>query len=176
VERFGADVLRGQPVTASSSAENTSPSVITSGTVDTQQPWRSGPKGPDGKPDFTPQVTVTLRKPTTIDRVAVATPGIRCCTTGLRDYTVEIKTADGWHTIDAVRDQFFNRVRLIRFRAVRVEAVRVSVPSTTEKGVRIVSANYSGVTGGLHPSWKELVSSSDQGVSMSAISAWAPGE
>lgn len=172
---LGKDLLKGQRVTATSSADGTSPSSITAGTPDNPTPWRSGPTGSDGKPDLAPQLTIHLDQPKMINRIAVASPGIRCCTTGLRDYTVEVRTTDGsWQQVGSVKNQFFDRIRMIDFNPVKATAIRIAIPSSTERGVKVVSANYSGADGGLHPIWWQLASTSDQAVGVSAVSAWGP--
>ena len=176
-ESYGDDVLKGAAVTASSTAEGTSPDSITGGTVNNTAPWKSGKEAKDGKPDLSPSVTVSLGTVTTIDRIAVATPAIRCCTAGLRDYTVSVKTADGdWKVVGTVKDQFYDRVTMVSFDPTKVTAVKVQIPSTKEKGVTVVSSNYSGTDAGLHPPTWPLKSESDEVAAISAISAWAPGQ
>ncbi len=175
LEAFGSDVLEGRPAAASSSHEDASPpDVVTSGTFAVREPWRSG-RLADGSVDETPYVEVTTDGPVVVDRVAVATAGIRCCTSGLRDYTVSVRTADGrWQDVAEVRDQFWERVALVRFDPVEVTAVRVSVPMTTERGTPVLAANYTGVLGGLHPDFMPLATESEWIATVSAIRAWGP--
>ncbi|MHA7133382.1 galactose-binding domain-containing protein [Oerskovia turbata] len=175
VEPFGPDVLAGRPVTATSTHVEADAQVVTSGTFDVRDPWRSGRLAGD-EVDESPSVTVTTDGPQTIDRIAVATAGIRCCSMGLRDYTVSVQLPDGtWQDVADQQDQFTDRVALFTFDPVEVTAVRVSAPMTTERGVPVLSANYSGVVGGLHPSFLPLATESDYVMTVSAIQAWGPG-
>jgi hypothetical protein len=174
-EPFGPDVLAGRPVTATSTHVEADAQVVTSGTFDVRDPWRSGRLAGD-EVDENPSVTVTTDGPQTIDRIAVATAGIRCCTMGLRDYTVSVQLPDGtWQDVAQQEDQFTDRVALFTFDPVEVTAVRVSAPMTTERDVPVLSANYSGVAGGLHPSFLSLATESDYVMTVSAIQAWGPG-
>lgn len=174
-EPFGPDVLKGRPVTATSTRdEGPGPEVITSGTFDVGEPWRSG-RLADGSVDRQPTVEITMDGPHTLDRIAVATAGIRCCTAGLRDYTVSVRTTDGqWRDVAHQQDQFLDRVAMFRFDPVEATAVRVTVPMTTERDVPVLSANYSGVVGGLHPKFVKLETESNWIAAISAVQAWAP--
>ncbi|MFP3714956.1 hypothetical protein [Puerhibacterium sp. TATVAM-FAB25] len=174
VEELGEDVLQGRPATATSTHEEASPpEVVTTGTFAVRDPWRSG-RLDDGAVDEAPAVEVATAGPVVIDRVAVATAGIRCCASGLRDYTVSVRTPEGrWLDVAEVRDQFWERVALVRFEPVEVTAVRVSVPMTTERGVPVLAANYTGVLGGLHPDYIPLTTESDWIATVSAVRAWA---
>src|SRR5690606_20095660 len=105
-EPFGDDVLEGRPVTVSSTHPDAGDAgTITSGTFDVREPWRSG-RLADGSVDQDPAVEVETDGPVTVDRIAVATAGIRCCTSGLRDYTVAVRDAGGgWRTVATPSDQ-----------------------------------------------------------------------
>ncbi|MEP7763038.1 hypothetical protein [Sanguibacter sp. 25GB23B1] len=179
-EEYGPDVLEGAAVTASSTAEGTSASTITDGSADDAEPWRSGPlseDGPDGaagSADLAPWVEVALDEPVVVDRVVVATAGIRCCTAGLRDYRVSVLVDGAWTEVATVADQLHERAVEVGFEAVEIEGVRIDVPTTTERGVEVAAANYSGVVAGMHPSFMDLTAV-DQGVAVSAIEAYAPG-
>ncbi|MGN7704264.1 hypothetical protein [Cellulosimicrobium sp. 22601] len=175
VEAFGDDVLEGRPVTATSTHEDASdPDVVTSGTFAVREPWRSG-RLADGSVDEAPGVEVTTDGPRTIDRVAVATAGIRCCTSGLRDYTVSVRTPDGgWQDVARQTDQFLDRVALFSFEPVEVTAVRVTLPMTTERDVPVLAANYTGIVGGLHPDFVPLATESEWIAAISAVQAWEP--
>lgn len=175
VEAFGDDVLEGRPATASSTSEEASPpDVVTSGTFAVRDPWRSGRLADDAV-DEAPWVEVTTAGPVVVDRVAVATAGVRCCTAGLRDYDVSVRTPDGsWRDVARVRGQLWERVVLVRFDPVEITAVRVRVPMTTERGVPVLAANYAGVLGGLHPDYIPLETESDGVATVSAVRAWAP--
>ncbi len=181
-EPFGPDVLEGRPVRATSTHSQgegegrvvADASVVTSGTFDVREPWRSGVLA-DGAVDEAPAVTIETAEPVPVDRVAVATAGVRCCTAGLRDYTVELRDESGKWTVVAERaDQLHDRVTLFRFEPVTVTAVRVSVPMTTERDVPVLALNYSGVLGGPHPSFMPLETVSDYQVAISAVRAWGP--
>ncbi|WP_251150465.1 hypothetical protein [Cellulosimicrobium sp. Marseille-Q4280] len=175
VETFGDDVLEGRPVTATSTHEDAGdPEVVTSGTFAVREPWRSG-RLADGSVDEAPAVEVATDGPRTIDRVAVATAGIRCCTSGLRDYTVSVRATDGtWHDVAQQTDQFLDRVALFSFEPVEATAVRVSLPMTTERDVPVLAANYTGIVGGLHPDFIPLATESEWIATISAIRAWEP--
>jgi hypothetical protein len=138
-----------------------------------REPWRSGHLA-DGSVDEAPYVEVTTDGPVVVDRVAVATAGIRCCTSGLRDYTVSVQTDGRWRDVAEVRDQFWERVALVRFDPVKVTAVRVSVLMASERGTPVLAANYTGVVGGPHPDYVPLVTESERIVAVSAIQAWEP--
>jgi len=175
VEAFGDDVLEGRPVTATSTHEDANdPAVVTSGTFAVREPWRSG-RLPDGSVDEAPGVEITTDGTRTIDRVAVATAGIRCCTSGLRDYTVSVRTPDGaWRDVAEQTDQFLDRVALFSFAPVEVTAVRVTLPMTTERDVPVLAANYTGIVGGLHPDFLPLATESEWIATISAVRAWEP--
>lgn len=174
-EATGPNVLTRGTVTASSSAEGADPSaVLREGGAGTS-PWRSNTRTADGALDLTPWIRVDLATPVTIDRVAVESAGIRCCTSGLRDYTVSVQTADGaWHDVGNRRDLFAERTAILQFDPVVATAVRVQVPSTTERGVTLPSLNYSGQTAGLHPAWSPLVLETGWTASVVALAAYAP--
>ncbi|WP_093183645.1 discoidin domain-containing protein [Sanguibacter gelidistatuariae] len=173
-ETYGPDVLLGATATASSTNSDTKVETVTSGTPDVDMPWRSGTLA-GGAMDKAPWVEVTLEEPTEINRISVATAGIRCCSAGLRDYTVSAKVDGLWTDVATVKGQFFERITQVTFDPVTASAIRVSVPMTTERGVPVLSSNYSGVVGGMHPSFMQLGSTSDYVAAISAISAWAPG-
>lgn len=175
VEAFGDDVLAGRPAAATSTHEDASdPDVVTSGTFAVRDPWRSG-RLADGSVDEAPAVEVTTDGPRTIDRVAVATAGIRCCTSGLRDYTVSVRTPDGaWRDVAQQSDQLLDRVALFSFEPVEVTAVRVQLPMTTERDVPVLAANYTGIVGGLHPDFVPLATESEWIATISAVQAWEP--
>ncbi|WP_143556663.1 discoidin domain-containing protein [Sanguibacter antarcticus] len=178
VEEYGPDLLEGADVTASSTAEGTSTATVTDGSLDDPEPWRSGPLpaagGQESVADRAPWVEVELDGPAVVDRVIVATAGIRCCTAGLRDYTVSVLTGGTWVEVASVTDQLHERAVEVAFDAVEVSAVRIDVPTTTERGVPVASANYSGVVAGMHPSFMDLTAI-DQGIAVSAIEAFGPG-
>lgn len=179
-EEYGPDLLEGAAVTTSSTAEGTSASTITDGSADDPEPWRSGPLGEDspdgaaGSADLAPWVEVALDEPVVVDRVVVATAGIRCCTAGLRDYRVSVLVDGAWTEVATVADQLHERAVEVGFEAVEIEGVRIDVPTTTERGVEVAAANYSGVVAGMHPSFMDLTAV-DQGVAVSAVEAYAPG-
>ena len=98
--------------------------------------WASAP-GDDG-----PSLTVTLARPSSLDRVVVASHSNASVVTGLRDYTVELRGDDGaWTEVGRVRDQFFDRNAVIRFPARTATAVRISV----------TAINHGGLAGGVVP-------------------------
>lgn len=172
-EAYGADLLEGRQVTASSTHQGSSAQVITSGTADPFRPWRSGSVA--GGPDPAPEVTVPLDAPVTIDRIAVATGNIACCEAGLRGYTVSVEASDGtWHVVAHPHDQFSERTVLFHFAPMQAMAVRVQADWTTIRGVRMLDMNYTGFAGGLPPPFMGLQTATDYVMSVSAVSAWAP--
>jgi hypothetical protein len=139
-------------------------------------PWRAATTLPDGAPDLSPWIQVDLASPTTIDRVAVESAGIRCCTSGLRDYTVSVQTTDGsWHQVGTRHDLFAERTSIVKFTPVAARAVRVEIPDTTERGVLVPKVNFSGQTAGLHPAWSPVVPETSWPASVVALAAFAPG-
>lgn len=174
VEAFGDDVLASRPVEASSTHGDSDAQVVTSGTVNPYRPWRSG-RLADGGLDENPSVEIPLATPTTLDRIAVASGSIACCEAGLRAYTVSIRDEAGeWHVVARQSDQFWERVAMFRFDPVVATAVRVEIPWTTIRGVRVLDVNYSGFAGGLPPPFMGLKTESDYIASIAAVSAWAP--
>ncbi|GAB2524592.1 galactose-binding domain-containing protein [Paramicrobacterium agarici] len=173
-EPFGDDVLRGAHVRATSTAEGSDAQIVTSGSVNPYLPWRSGTA--EGGVDENPALTVALDKPVTINRIAVASGSMECCETGLRSYTVSVRSEDGeWQQVASVEDQFWSRVRISEFDPISVTAVRVEVPWTTIRNTRVLDVNYSGLVGGLPPPFLGVQTASSEVVSIASISAWAPG-
>ncbi|MEG3614437.1 hypothetical protein [Isoptericola haloaureus] len=173
-EAFGPDVLAGAAVVASSTHPDAGdPATITSGTFAVRDPWRSG-RLADGSVDPAPSVTVRLDEPVEVDRVAVATAGIRCCTAGLRHYTVQVRTSGGeWREIGTRTDQLWDRAALLRTDPVEITAVRVTVPWTRIRGTRVLDVNYTGVLGGPPTTFMGLATESDWLVAVSAVQAWS---
>ncbi len=98
--------------------------------------WASAPG------DDNPSLTVTLARPSSLDRVVVASHSNASVVTGLRDYTVELQGDDGaWTEVGRVREQFFHRRALIRFPARTATAVRINV----------TAVNHGGLAGGAIP-------------------------
>lgn len=171
-EQYGPDLLKGQPVSASSTYKGSSKQTITSGTADPYRPWRSG--SVNGKLDPLPTVTIPLRSAAVIDRIAVATGNIACCEAGLRGYTVSIQRPDGsWQAVAHPKDQFWYRTVEFRFDPVQAKAVRVSSQWTTIRGTRMLDMNYTGFSGGLPPPFMGLQTQTNYVMSVSAVSAWA---
>ena len=172
---FGADVLIGGRATATSTAKDSSAASVLREDPDNPNPWQSGPRNGQGRPDLQPSVMVTTAASVLVDRVLVASPSIRCCTPGLRDYTISVRHPDGtWHQVARQRNQFFARTVLFQFPTVTITGVRVDIPSISEKGTRLVDMNYSGAVGGLVPAYLDLQSTSDHAAAISAIAAYAP--
>lgn len=167
------NLLAGGTVTASSTSQGDPAELVTPAGAE-GQPWRAGPATADG-PDVEPWVEVALAAPAALDRVVVGSAGIRCCTTGIKDAVVEVETADGWHEVGRVTDAFLARTHTVRFTAVAdVTAVRVRVPSTTQRDVTIPSANYGGQTGGLLPAWEPVQTEPSWPVSLVSLAAYGP--
>ncbi|MWB97278.1 hypothetical protein [Agromyces seonyuensis] len=174
-ESFGADVLKGLPVQATSTHEGLDPDVITSGTADVDRAWRAGVLA-DGSIDEAPAVEIALARPTTIDRIAVASPAILCCESGLRDYELSVQTADGgWQVVATQEGQFHDRIALFAIEPIEATAVRLTIPRTLVRDTEILSVNYGSFAGGLPPPFFGLSATSDYFAAVSAISAWAPG-
>lgn len=167
------NLLAGGAVTASSTSEGDPADLVTTEGAEAS-PWRAGPTTADG-PDVEPWVQVDLAAPAAVDRVVIGSAGIRCCTTGVKDAVVEVQTADGWSEVGRVSDAFFDRTSTVRFDAVPdVTAVRVTVPSTTQRDVTIPSANYGGQTGGLLPAWEPVQPEPSWPVSLVSLAAYGP--
>lgn len=169
----GADLLAGGTVTASStSAGDAAALVAPEGALAT--PWRAGPSTADG-PDVRPWVRVDLAEPATLDRVVVESAGIRCCTAGLKDAVVEVEHDGAWTEVGRVEGAFLERTHTVRFDPVEATAVRVTVPTTTQRDVTIPSANYGGQTGGLLPAWEPVHAEPTWPVSLVSLAAYGPG-
>lgn len=169
----GTDLLGDGSATAaaSSSANGSDPA----GVLGRAGGWTAAATRTDGTPDTRPWLQVDLAAPTALDAVYVESAGIRCCSAGLRDYTVSVRTADGtWTQVAAVTDQFLDRGALLRFDAVEADAVRIQVPSRTERGVEVADLNYSGQTAGLHPAWVPLATTDGWTASVVAVQAFGP--
>lgn len=176
VEPTGTNVLASGTATASSSAAGAGPAAVLRVGGAGTSPWRAGTTLTDGAPDLSPWIQVDLPSATTIDRVAVESAGIRCCTSGLRDYTVSVQTEDGsWHEVGARHDLLAERTTILRFEPLTARSVRVQVPDTVERGVTVPKVNYSGQTAGLHPAWSPVVPETSWPASVVALAAFAPG-
>ncbi|MGN6205870.1 galactose-binding domain-containing protein [Humibacter sp.] len=172
-EAYGPDLLKGRSATASSTFKGAKTQTITSGTADPYRPWRSG--AIDGKIDPDPTVTIGLKSPTTIDRIAVATGNIACCEAGLRGYTVSVQKPDGsWQIVASPTEQFWYRTVVFKFDPIKAKAVRVRAEWTTIRDVKMLDMNYTGFAGGLPPPFMGLQTQTDYVMSVSAVSAWAP--
>lgn len=175
-EPTGTNVLASGTATASSSNEGADPAAVLRAGGAGTSPWRAATTLTDGAPDLSPWIQVDLTSPTTIDRVAVESAGIRCCTSGLRDYTVSVQTADStWHVVGTRHDLFAERTSIVKFTPVAARAVRVEIPETTERGVPVPKVNFSGQTAGLHPAWSPVVPETSWPASVVALAAFAPG-
>ncbi|RMI06847.1 discoidin domain-containing protein [Cellulomonas triticagri] len=149
------NLLAGGTATASSTSAGDLATLLTADGA-LADPWRAGPTA-GGEPDVSPWVQVDLDSPATVDRVVIGSAGIRCCTAGLRDATVQVEVDGTWTDVGEVTDAFLARTHVVRFDAVAdVTAVRVVIPSTTQRDVTIPSANYGGQTGGLLPAWEPV--------------------
>lgn len=174
-EPAGPNLLADGKVSASSTGEDTDPAAVIAPGGAGATPWRAGARTSDGALDLSPWLQVDLPAPATIDRVAVESAGLRCCTSALRDYTVSVQGADGeWTEVGSSTGLFFERTSLVRFEPIEAQAVRVQVPTTTERGVRVPRLNYSGQTGGLHPAWSPVVPETSWPASVVSLTAYGP--
>jgi hypothetical protein len=174
VRPTGANLLEGGTVTVSSSTEGTDPAALVTGTGAGADPWRAGARTEDG-PDVTPWVEVALPTPTTIDRVVVESAGIRCCTAGVKAYTVSVQGADGaWQQVGSRDGLFLERTSSVEFAPVTATAVRVQVPSTTSRGVTVPDLVYSGQNGGLFPAWEPVRPEPTWPLSLTRLAAYGP--
>ncbi len=172
-EDAGTNLLADGTVTTSSTSQG-EPADLLLPEGAQATPWRAGPATAEG-PDVTPWVAVELAAPATLDRVVVGSAGIRCCTTGVKDAVVEVRDAEGgWTEVGAVTDAFLERTHTVRFDPVEATAVRVTVPSTTQRDVTIPSANYGGQTGGLLPAWEPVQTEPSWPVSLVSLAAYGP--
>jgi hypothetical protein len=174
VEPFGDNLLADGSASASSADEGYPPHAVLKDDATSTAVWLSGPEAADGQPDLEPWLQVTIDQPVTINRIAVATRSIRCCTGGLRNYTVSARVDGEWQVVAEQHDQFFERTVLFTFDPLEADGVRIDIPSRTESGVEVMDVNYSGSAGGLRPAWWPLMSQSDQIAAISTIAAYAP--
>jgi hypothetical protein len=170
----GTDLLAGGTVTVSSSTDGTDPAALVEPAGAGADPWRAGARTADG-PDVTPWVEVALATPATVDRVTVESAGIRCCTAGVRTYTVSVQDADGtWTEVGSVDGLFLARTSTVTFAPVTATAIRVQVPSTTTRGVTVPDLNYSGQSGGLLPAWEPVQTEPTWPLSLVKVAAYGP--
>ncbi|WP_217616832.1 discoidin domain-containing protein [Cellulomonas sp. GbtcB1] len=170
----GTDLLAGGTVTASSSTDGTDPADLVAEGGAGANPWRAGARTEDG-PDASPWVQVDLASPATVDRVVVESAGIRCCTSGVRAYTVEVQDEDGaWQEVGRQDGLFLARTTSVTFEPRTVTAVRVQVPSTTTRGITVPDVNYSGQSGGLLPAWEPVQPEPTWPVSLVRLAAYGP--
>ncbi|HEY0188897.1 MAG TPA: discoidin domain-containing protein [Cellulomonas sp.] len=171
----GSNLLAGGTVTTSSSTAGTEPAALIETDGAGASPWRAGSDTADG-PDVSPWVQVTLAAPTTVDRVVVESAGIRCCTAGLRAYTVSVQLADGsWQEVGSADALFLARTSQVTFDPVVATAIRIQVPSTTVRGITVPDVNYSGQSGGLLPAWEPVQTSPTWPVGLVRVAAYASG-
>ncbi len=171
----GPNLLADGRVSASSTGEDTDPAAVLHPGGADATPWRAGARTSDGDLDLSPWLQGDPPAPATIDRVAVESAGLRCCTSALRDYTVSVQGPDGeWTEVGSSADLFFERTSLVRFEPVEAQAVRVQVPTTTERGVRVPQLNYSGQTAGLHPAWSPVVPETSWPAAVVSLAAYGP--
>lgn len=169
----GTNVVADGTATASSTSEGDAGDLLLPAGA-AASPWRAGPTT-GGAPDVSPWVRVDLARATTIDRVVVGSAGIRCCTAGLRDAVIEVRTADDtWQQVGRLTGLFGERTATVRFGPVKATAVRVTVPTTTQRDVTIPSANYSGQIGGLLPAWEPVRAEPTWPVSLVSLAAYGP--
>jgi hypothetical protein len=169
----GTDLLGDGSATAT--ASSTANGSVAADALARAGGWTAGTARSDGTPDTRPWWQADLAAPTTLDAVYVESAGIRCCSAGLRDYTVSVRTGDGtWTQVADVTDQFLDRGALLRFDAVEADAVRIQVPSRTERGVEVADLNYSGQTAGLHPAWVPLATTEGFTASIVSVQAFGP--
>jgi hypothetical protein len=120
-------------------------------------------------------VQVDLAEPATVDRVVVESAGIRCCTSGVRSYTVEVQGDDGrWQEVGRQDGLFLARTSAVTFEPRTVTAIRVQVPSTTTRGITVPDVNYSGQSGGLLPAWEPVRPEPTWPVSLVRLAAYGP--
>ena len=145
-EAFGPNVAAaaaGAVATASSANPANPPGQAIDGVADAMvrgdliglPAWASAPG------DDAPSLTVRLAGPTTLDRVLIATHSNGSVVPGLRSYDVSVEQDGEWQPVAEVRDQLFQRMRIVSFAPREVTAIRVDI--------RLV--NYSGYVGGLMP-------------------------
>ena len=87
---------------------------------------------------------MTLGAPTNVDRLLVSTHSLGSVVTGLRSYDLSVREGDGpWTTVARVRDEFFERRRLVEF----------SPRTVTEIRIDNLAVNFGGYYGGARPSF-----------------------
>jgi hypothetical protein len=171
----GANLLTGGTATASSTTDGTDPADLVTAEGAGANPWRAAGRTADG-PDTEPWVEVELATPATIDRVVVESAGIRCCTSGVKAYTVSVQDAEGaWHEVGRQDGLFLARTSEVAFEPIEATAVRIQVPSTTTRGITVPDVNYSGQSGGLLPAWEPVQAEPTWPVSLVRLAAYGPG-
>jgi hypothetical protein len=169
------DLLAGGTVTTSSSTDGTDPALLVEPDGAGANPWRAGATTSGGAPDSSPWVQVTLAAPATLSGVTVESAGIRCCTAGVRAYTVSVQDAAGaWHEVGRQDGLFLSRTSTVTFDPVEATAVRVQIPSTTTRGITVPDVNYSGQSGGLLPAWEPVQAKPTWPVSLVRLAATGP--
>lgn len=170
----GPDLLAGGTVTASSTGDGGDLDLLVTADGAQSTGWQAGTRTDDG-PDTSPWVQVDLPEPATVDRVQVVSAGIRCCTAGVRAYQVSIRTPDGdWQQVGRQDGLFWERTSAVTFDPVTATAVRVQVPATTTRGVRVPDLVYSGQNGGLLPAWEPVRDEPTWPLTLLSVSATGP--
>jgi hypothetical protein len=139
-ESYGTDLaLSSAGATATASSGNASAALVNpSDDSGPGQGWQSSAS------DKAPTITVNLKAATTINRVLVDTQSLGSTASGLRNYSVAVKTSNGsWKTVDTVTDQFRYHIDLVAFSPVSATAVKITV----------TSVNFGGYAGGSLPSF-----------------------
>jgi hypothetical protein len=118
--------------------------------------------------DNNPEITIKLGSaPQNIDRVFIATFGLGAASAALRDYTIEVNpscSGGTFSTVATVSDQFFNRNNLVSFASQSVCQIEITG----------ITANYTGVNGGIPPTWW-VPSQSSIGAPILNVEAYASG-
>lgn len=123
-ETYGRDLaLATQGATASATSGNPQAVLINPAKATSYgQGWTSSAS------DSKPAITVRLARPARINRVLVDTQSMGSTASGVRDYTISVRTpAKRWRRVGAVAGQFRHHVRQVAFAPVQATAVRISV-------------------------------------------------
>ena len=90
--------------------------------------------------DNNPWLQLTLPSAVTLNRIFISSEDLAGFQSGLRSYTVDVKTSSGWKTVIQAKNEFFDRNHFHTFASVaNVSAVRIYN----------MTANFSGYEGGL---------------------------
>jgi hypothetical protein len=145
-EAYGPDLAAASDGGSAGASSGNASAAIAGLPLGYNQGWSSA------EGDTAPTLTVTLARPSTVNRVIVDTQSVGSTATGIRDYTVAVDEPGlGWTTVATVVGQYRAHEDQVAFAPVTASAVRIAVSEI----------NFGGYYGGGIPPWWP---SSDNGV------------